>query len=353
MNSAFLYILKHYIKNFFIILFGLVFIITLIDYVQYINSINGVNRAFLYFYYTFNYIMLTIYPIAMVFAAIMTLTSMLFKNHLLILSSFGYSKRAIAKPITIGAFSIYLLFLILNTTDFAYSGDRAYSIIKGNNVYKSVKNIFLKYNDSFVSAKNMDIIKKELKDATLYKIKNHKIEYLLEFKKAKFKNGEWIVKDGTKKSFVYKNGEPNGYITQKVNYIKILKGYYPKVVKLLYEGKRMSLQDGLAARALLKNQNIDSAKITAALCERIIMPLFAPFLIAITVMLTPIHVRFFSKAKYFLYTIGATLIIWSLMYSLNMISVNGVISPLLAQPLLVLILAIISTYVYIKRIDKI
>ncbi len=353
MIKAFLYILKHYLKNFFTILFGLVFVISLIDFLQHMGSINGVNRYLLYFYYTFNNTISIIYPIALVFAAVMTLSGMLFKNHLLVLASFGYSRRAFTKPILAGVTLIYLLVVGLNFTQFAYSGDRAEAILNSDEIFKNVDNIFFKYNNSFVSAKEMDVVNKELKDATLYLIKNRKVIYLMEFKKAKFKDGVWIAKNIQKKSFIYKNGEPVGYKTQKIDEEKILKGYYPKVVRLLYEGKRMSIQDGLAANRLLKSQNIDNTKITATLYERLIMPLFAPFLIIIIAMLMPLHKRFFSKAKFYLLSLGATLLSWSLLYSLNMMSINGVVPPILGQPLIVLIFAIIATYLWFSRDTKI
>ena len=353
MNRAFLYILKHYLKSFFIILFGLVFIVSLIDFVQHMGQIEGINRDFLYFYYTFSNSLSLLYPIALVFGAVMAFSTLLFKNHLLILTSFGYTRNFILKPFVAGAFGIYLTVVGLNFTQFAYSGDRAEAVLNNGDIFKAVDNIFFKYNSSFVSAKEMDVVHKELKEAKLYYIKDRKVVYLMEFERAKFKDGAWLAKNIVKKSFVYKNGIPNGYKESIIKKSKILEGYYPKVVRLLYEGKRMSIQDGLAAKELLKSQNIDSSKITSALYERLIMPLFAPFLIIIIGMLMPLHRRFFSKAKFFLYSLGFTLIIWSILYSLNMMSINEVVPPYLGQPLVVIILAMIAIYLWISRRNNI
>jgi len=349
MSKAFLYIFKHYLKSFLIVLVGMVSIIALIDFLQHIGSISGVNRALLYFYYTFNNTLTLLYPIAMVFAAIMTLSSFLYKNYLLVLASFGYSRYFIIKPFLIASILIYALIIGLNFTSFAYSGDRAEAILSNNSNVYNVDDIFFKYNNSFVSAKEMDVVNKELKGVKLYYIDNRKVKYIMEFDKAKFKDGGWLAKDIVKKSFIYKDNVPQGYNTQKIESTTILKGYYPKVVRLLYEGKRMSIIDGLKAQNLLRSQDIDNTKIASALFEKIIMPLFAPLLIIIIILFTPIHKRYMSKAKYYMFTLGATLVVWSLLYSINMMSVNGMIPVYLGQPLIIIILFIITFYLLIKR----
>ena len=248
---------------------------------------------------------------------------------------------------------LYATVVGLNFTKFAYAGDKAESIVNDTQMYNSVDNIFFKYDNSFVSAKSMDVVNKELNDVTLYYIYDGRLRYLMEFKKAKFKMGSWLASDITKKNLNYINNVPNGYTISHMDKTTILEGYYPKVVRLLYEGKRMSIQDGLKAMNLLNSQNIDNSKIRVALFERIIMPLFAPFLILIIIMLTPIHQRFFSKSKFYLYSLGGTLVVWSLLYSSNMMSLNGAISAIFGQPLVVLILAVISIIIFFKRRNRI
>ena len=354
MNRAFIYIFKHYIKSFLILLIGLVSIISLIDFLQHFNSIVGINRALLYIYYSFNNSINILYPLVLVFAAIVTLSSLLFKNHLLILQSFGYSKKFILKPFLFTSIMVYLLFIALNFTPFAYSGDRAEAILNNSdNIFKPVDNLFFKYNNYFVFAKEMDVVNKEFKNLKLYYIKNGKIDYIMEIKRAKFKDKYWLANDILKKSFIYKDGIPRGYTTQKIKEEKILKGYYPKVVRLLYEGKRMNILDGIKAKKLLNEQNIDDSKIVSTLLERIIMPLFAPLLITIIVILIPIHKRYLNRAKFYFLSIGSTLVIWSILYSINMISSNGVISPYLGEPIAIFILFIITILIFLKKDNRI
>ncbi len=350
MSRAFLYILKRYFITFFIVSIGMVSIVSLIDFLQHIGSIRGANRAMLYFYYTFNNTFTLLYPIALVFAAIIVLSSLLFKNHLLSLASFGYPKSFIIKPLLLASLIIYFIVVGLNFTKFAYAGDKAEAILNSeNSSYSSLDNIFFKYNNSFVAAKKLDIVNKELKGINLYHVDNEKVDYILEIKSAKFSDGSWVANGITKKIFKYRDGVPIGYDVEKLESAKILRAYYPKVIKLLYEGKRMSITDGIKAQKLLKKQNIDNSKIESALYQKLLMPLFAPILIVLLSILTPIHKRYFGRAKFFFYSLGATLVIWTLLYSVNMMSVNGVVPVYLGQPLIILALIVLTLAVWIRK----
>ena len=352
MRLEFRYLFKHYLISFLIVAFGLTFAATLINFIQYFSTIEGVNRRFLYFIYTFSDFFLFIYPIALVFGAIIVFNKLVWKNYLLAFASFGYSKRELIKPFIAVFIVIYFIIFALNFTQFAYSGDRAVSILKNRELFKSLKGVFFKYNENFVYAKKIDIVKKEFYGATLYVVKNGRLKELLYFDKAQFKNGKWIANSVIKKSLKYKDGKPQGYDVTKINSLEILKGYYPKVIRLLYEGKRMSILDGLRALFLLKSQKLDSSKIKASLYTKIVMPLFAPALMVIIFAYLPFHRRFLSRAKYLFSTMGLTLIVWTLLYSVNMLSVNGVINPDLGQPLVIAILFALSIYIWIKVFNK-
>ena len=350
--KAFSYLAKQYLKSFLIVAFGLTFAATLIDFIQYVDKIDGVNRRFLYFYYTFSDYFLFIYPIAFVFGAIITFSNLIWKNHLVAFSSFGYDKNRLIKPFLAVFLIIYLTLFTLNFTSFAYSGDSARAILDKRELFKSLNNIFFKYDNNFVFAKEMDVVNKEFKDVTLYIVKNGRLSNLLHFDKAKFKNGKWIAYNIEKKVIKYKDSKPQGYKIFKIAKEEVLQGYYPKVVRLLYEGKRMSIDDGFRALALLNQQGIDNSKVKSALYTKIVMPLFAPFLIMIIFALLPMHKRFLSRAKFLAFTMGSTLIVWTILYSVNMLGVNGVIQVDFGQPVVVLILAIISIISWIKRKER-
>ena len=352
MRLEFRYLLKQYFINFFIVAFGLTFAATLIDFIHYSTKISGFNRKILYFVYTFSDLFIFTYSIALVFGAVIVLSKLLSKNYLIAFYSFGYSKSSILKPFLIGSFLIYFIIVGLNFTKFAYFGDSAISILKEQNRFSSLNNIFFKYNNNFVFAKRLDNIKKEFSDVTLYVIENKKLIKMLQFKKANFRQDRWIAKDILKKEFIYVNGVPKGYKESIIKEEEILQGYYPKVITLLYEGQRMSIDDGIKALLLLKKQNLDSSKIKASLYSKIFMPLFAPFLIIIIFAYLPSYKRYMSRAKFMFLTMGLTLIIWTLLYSLNMLSVNGVIDADFGVPVLIFILFIVSILIWFKKANS-
>jgi len=349
MNRLFFYLAKLYFKNFIIIAFGLTSTALLIDFIQYVNRIDGINRKILYFYYTFSDYFLLIYPIAYVFGAIVTFLSLVNKNHLIAFSSFGYNKNSLIKPFLVLFILTYTVIIALNFTKFAYSGDSAKAILDKRELFKSLDNIFFKYNNNFVFVKNMDIANKEFNGVVIYIIENNRLSKLLHFEKAKFKNREWIAKNLEVKILKYKDGKPQGYNTKYIKKKSILKDYYPKVLRLLYEGKRMSIYDGFRALKLLKKQEIDNSKIKAALYKKVLMPLFAPALAVLIFALLPLHRRFLSRGRYLTLTMGITLVVWATLYSSNMLSLNGVIPVDLGQPVVILLLFIFSSYIWFKK----
>jgi len=349
MNKAFKFLLKNYLKEFLIVSIGLTFAASLIDFVQHFSRIDGVNREFLYFYYTFCQYFLFIYPLAFVFAAIITFVKLVWENKLVALLSFGYSKSFIIKPFLILFFIVYILVTILNFGSFAYSADKAEAILAKRELFNSLDNIFFKYNNSFVFAKSLDPVHKEFKDVTLYIIQNSKLKELLYFQKANFKDGKWIAKNVEKRVINYKGSKPIGYKVFKLDKEIILKDYYPKVIRLLYEGKRMSIKDGIRALILLNKQNVDSSKVKVALFTKLLMPLFAPMLIVIFFAYTPISKRFLNRVKYISISVGVTLVTWTLFYTINMLSVNSVIDVDFGEPLAILILFLITIYIWKRK----
>ncbi|HIP28057.1 MAG TPA: LptF/LptG family permease, partial [Sulfurovum sp.] len=89
-----LYIAKHYIKNLFSILFGLSFAFAAIDYFQHIGELDvSGNYKILYIFYMWQEALGLLYPLAIVFALIMTKLALVKNNTMGALHAFGYSKK--------------------------------------------------------------------------------------------------------------------------------------------------------------------------------------------------------------------------------------------------------------------
>jgi len=102
-------------------LFAFTFAATLIDALQHFDSIEGINRKILYFFYIFEDFLFFVYPLALVFGAVSTFYQLITKNYLVASYSLGYRRKSMLKPFIILPFLIYLLFISLDTTDFAYA----------------------------------------------------------------------------------------------------------------------------------------------------------------------------------------------------------------------------------------
>ncbi|HGZ69766.1 MAG TPA: LptF/LptG family permease [Nitratifractor sp.] len=348
----FFYVIKHYLKNFLLLLLALSFVVTLIDFIQHLSKIEGINRQFLYFVYTASNSLMLIYPLALVFAAVMLLSQFVAKNYLIVFGSVGYAKRALLKPLLTAIFLVYSVIVLLGFTQFAYSSDSARAIIDKRQLFHSVENLFFKYNDSFVYVKKLDVANKVLHDIIIYRIDGRRIENIKKIKSAIFYKGAWLAKDIEEQKIIFKKSIPQGYEIVKLSKQKILKGYFPKVIRLLYEGKRMSIQDGFKALRLLNGQHIDNSKVIAALYEKLVMPLFAPTIIFLILLYSPLSRRHMSSVKFYLFGIGFPILVWTLLYGVNILSVNGVLPALYSQPLIILILILITLFLWGKESKK-
>ena len=90
----FRYISKLYIKNLLAILFGLSFAFAMIDYFQHVQRLNvSSNYQILYIFYMWQEALGLLYPLAIVFAAIMTKLALVRNNTMGALHAFGYNKK--------------------------------------------------------------------------------------------------------------------------------------------------------------------------------------------------------------------------------------------------------------------
>ena len=107
----------------------------------------------------------------------------------------------------------------------------------------------------------------------------------------------------------------------------------------MYEGKaNFTIGDGLDALKLLKNQNVDVAKITSAMYRIFITPWFAPMLMVIFFTYTPISSRFLNLSLFSFGAILVTLFVWGILFMLGELSNNKTLSPEMGviAPILVL-----------------
>ncbi|RRS30841.1 MAG: hypothetical protein P794_05525 [Epsilonproteobacteria bacterium (ex Lamellibrachia satsuma)] len=344
----FRYLAELYIKNLLAILFGLSFAFAAIDYFQHIQKLNvSSNYKILYIFYMWQEALGLLYPLAIIFALIMTKLSLVKNNTMGAMHAFGYNKKRLFLPLFTVALLTYFLFTLLHTTEFSYAKDKAAVLLKNELHTYEVNNLFFKYNDTFVYIKNLDPVAKKIDDITIFKVKGHQVQYTINAPTAIFNGKEWDARNATLKTHVYKDGELEKYTVEHKESIKTLQGYKPKIIESLYEGKALNIIDAFNTWQLLDRQHLNSDKIRAVLYDKIIVPLFAIALLLILFFKLPFHVRMMSFGSIIALSLGATFVIWGILFGLSQIGANGVLAPELTTILPIVLLWSYAIYVYI------
>ena len=111
----FRYLSKMYLKNLLSVLFGLSFAFATIDYFQHIQQLNvATNYKILYIFYMWQEALGLLYPLAIVFALIMTKLTLVKNNTMGALHAFGYDKKRLFLPLFAVGSITYAIFLFLH-----------------------------------------------------------------------------------------------------------------------------------------------------------------------------------------------------------------------------------------------
>jgi len=346
----FRYLAKHYFKNLFSILFGLSFAFAAIDYFQNAQklSISG-SYKILYIYYMWQQALGLLYPLAIVFALIMTKMSFIRNNTMGALHAFGYDKKQLLKPLLLVAILVYALFTYLHTTEFSYAKDKASLVIENQIDAYNVNNLFFKYNDTFVYISKLDPIKQEIFDITIFKVEGYQVRYTIKTPKATFDGYEWNAEDAIVKTHIYENDQLIKYDIQYKKNIKTLEGYKPKIIESLYEGKALNIIDAYHTWTLLTKQKLSSDKIRAVFYDKVIIPLFSLALLIILFFKLPFHARMMNGGRIVAMSLGLTFSIWGLLFGLNQIGTNGVLIPEFTAILPIVLLWSYAIYIYVSN----
>jgi len=343
----FRYMAELYIKNLLAILFGLSFSFAAIDYFQHVQDLGvTANYKILYIFYMWQEALGLLYPLAIVFALIMTKLSLVKNNTMGALHAFGYSKSKLMLPLLIVAAIIYTIFTFLHTTEFSYAKDKAKVLLENQINAYDINDLFFKYNDSFVYIKKLDSVKKKIEDITIFKVEGYQVRHTIHSPVAVFDGTQWDAQDATIKTHVYENGNLKKYTVEHKKSIKTLEGYKPKIIESLYEGKALNIIDAFNTWKLLEKQKLNSDKIRAALYNKVIIPLFSIALMLILFFKLPFHARMMNLGSVIALSLGTTFVIWGILFGLNQMGSNGVLIPELTAILPISLLWIYAIYVY-------
>jgi lipopolysaccharide export system permease protein len=346
----FRYLAKHYFINFVALLMGLSVAFAMIDYFQHSQQLQvSSNYLIMYMFLMWQEALAQLYPIAIVFAGIMTLVSLIKSSNMVVLYSFGYTKRQLFAPFFAVAVAIYLLFIGLHTTEFSYAKDRAQAMLEEGTRAYAVSDLFFIYEGDFVYAKTLDPIKKVMKDVTLFKLDGNDLLYTIQADEAVFDGEAWEAKQITIKTLKYNKEGLKGYVTEKRDRLRTLIGYKPKMIESIYEGKALNIIDANRAWKLLSKQNLNTKKLRSSLNNKVVFPLFSLGLLLLLFFKIPYHARYMNLPLVLSFSLGVTFLVWGLLFALNQMGNNGVLSPELAIPLPIALILLYALYVFFRE----
>ena len=350
----FRYLSKLYFKNLLAVLFGLSFAFASIDYFQNVQSLDvASNYKILYIFYMWQEALGLLYPLAIVFALIMTKIALVKNNTMGALHAFGYDKKRLFRPLFAVASLTYAIFIMLHTTEFSYAKDKANFLVKDELNAYAVKDLFFKYNDTFVYIDTLDPIEKKINNITIFKVEGYQVRYTIKAPVAMFDGEKWIAHDATLKTHIYKNNELQRYTVEHKETIETLDGYKPKIIESLYVGRSMNIIDGYQTWKLLDRQKLNSDMIRAAMYDKVLVPLFALALVLILFFKLPFHARMMNLGAIVALSLASTFVIWGILFGLGRMSANGALIPELGALLPIVLLCGYALYVYFTDEKKI
>lgn len=343
----FSYLVKLYTKNLLAILLGLSLAFTGLDYFQHIQQLDlSSNYKILYMFYVWQVSLGVLYPLAIMFAVLMTKLTLVKNNTMGALHAFGYTKKRLFTPFLVVASLTYFIFTLLHTTEFSYAREKADLLLKKELQAYDVNDLFFKYNDTFVYIKKLDPVAKQIEDITIFKVEGYRVQYTIHAPIARFNGEEWNAYSAILKTHVYKNGSLDKYTVEYKESIKTLKGYKPKIIESLYEGKALNIIDAFNTWLLLQKQNVDSAKIRAVFYAKVTTPLFAIAMLLLLFFKLPHHMRMANMSTSVALASGSIIVVWGVLFGLERIGYNGVVEPEFTSLLPVLLLLLYAGHTY-------
>jgi len=350
----FRYISWIYLKYFFIIAFALSFLFAGLDYLQHAGRLNGFNIKILYLFYKGSYAFDILFPLALVFAMIVTKVILIRSNALLSFYSLGYSKKQVLNPFIAVSFLLTIAYIGMHFSSFVDSELSAKSLLHGKRINSIKRNLFLKYNESFIYIGQLVPERKEALDIRIYQLKENELIQMIYGKKAIFEGDRWVVKDAR---IVWKpmpeklGGE--GFRVEYIKSVETLFGFKPKILTSVFQGKRYyTIPDAVDAFKLLLAQGLNTQQVRTLFYHMAVTPFFAIFLVIIFFLSIPPYARSVNLLWTSFALTGTTLFVWGILYLLFRISSTGVILPEFGMVSIVLLLGVGAMYSYLFRTNR-
>ncbi|MGB5966435.1 MAG: LptF/LptG family permease [Sulfurimonadaceae bacterium] len=350
---AFRYIAFHYIKYFTVILAALSAFMVGFDYMENgANLPNSANLVMIYVVYKTFYAIDMLLPLALVFGMIATKVLLIRSNALVAFYSIGYSKNDVLKPfvmVSIMVISIYVAFHA--TSAFARANEYATNIAKSSSYLRPTSNLFFTYENKYIFFGKLFPLQQRATDVRVFEIDESNLKELVVAKSAYYKDDYWHVP----KAHVMRKPDQisfdgKGIEIEERETMSILKGFKPKILDQVYEGKaNYTIIDAVDALFLLTDQNVNVDRIKSALYKTFLNPLFVPSLIIIIFFFVPISQRFLNITFFSFGAILATLTTWAVLFILSELSFNKAIPSEVGIALPVFVLFLVAIWQWVRH----
>ncbi|MEO1924315.1 MAG: LptF/LptG family permease [Nautiliaceae bacterium] len=311
----FWYILKKYVKNFFTVLFALGVLFVIVDLSFNFSKLPySSNLQVLYVSYQFLYALFILYPLAIIFSFLLTVSSMIKFNEFVSFYSLGFLPKKLLMPFFF--FSLFFTFFVflIQSTKLAYINQYA-AAIKSSEKLKD-RDLFLKHNNKVVYIKELNPIFKIANDVRVFEI-NGDLKKMIYAPKAYFVNNRWYAKNAEITYFFEKEW------IKEYKDVYFLKNFKPKILSSLKSLNEISFYD--AYLTIRYFRDIDESKILAIVFFKIFTPLSMIALMVIFFLTAPVHIRLSNITLFMIQSIILSILLWGGELLLFKFSKQGII----------------------------
>ena len=348
-------IIKRYLKSFFTIFIALTVFFTGVDFMSNFDKLpDSANLKVLFAINRLMYFTSFTFGLSLMFGLISSMISLIKENELVVMYSFGASKKLILKPFLYLILFFIIIFLFLNNySSYVSAVQVAKNIKKYGQVSKYEKNLFLKSANSYIFISELNKYKKEGKNIEIFETKGIDLIRVIKADKGVFKDNFWLLKSVKiiEKPSIDETIDDKRLNISYKDSMKVLNGFKPTIMDSLYKGANgLTISDYIGALFLLKDKGLSINALKANLYQIIFFPLFSLFLGIILFFKLPIQRRgeslgILSGKLYF-----TALIVWGILYILIQISKNGAIIPEIGIVLPIFLLGVYSYYFYKRKV---
>jgi lipopolysaccharide export system permease protein len=347
----FRYIAYHYLKYIAVILFALVFFMVGFDYMENASKLESANLIVIYLTYKAFFAVDMLLPLSLVFAMIATKIFLIRSNALVAIYALGYNKTDVIKPFVGVATLIVTIYVGLHATSFARADEYANNIRKSAQFLQPTNNLFFTFKDRYVYFGKLYPLQERAEDIRIFTNNDGVLREVLSAEAAYYSDEHWHLSRAVsieKPQTLTMEGQ--GITVTQLQDLKMLKGFRPKILDQVYEGKvNYTILDAIDALRLLGSENINVDKIKSALYRIFITPLFVPSLIILIFFFVPISPRFLNITLFSFVAILATMMTWSFLFMLTELSNNKTIPSEVGIVLPVLVLFAAAMVVWYRN----